>query len=75
MPLHEDSQAANKSTTDTPSEVRQARSTQPCARANSLVCKRYQADPTLREGQRQLLPATGPGLALGCLRSFQGWVV
>ena len=75
MPLPEDSQAANKSTTDTPSEVRLARNTQPCARDNSLVSKRCRADPILRAGQPQLLPATGPGLALGCLRSFQGWAV
>lgn len=73
MPLPEDSQAANKSTTGTPSEVRLARNTQLCGRDNSLVCKRCQADPILREGQPLLLPATGPAQEPGCWHSFQGW--
>lgn len=75
MLLPEGSQAASKSTTGTPSEVRLARNTQLCARDNSSVCKRCQADPTLRGGQPHLLPATGPAQEPECLHSFQGWVV
>ena len=72
MPLPEGLQEANKSTTGTPSVVRLARNTQLCGRDNSLVCKRCQADPTLREDQLQLLLATGPVQELECLHSFQG---
>ena len=72
MPLHEDSQAANKSTTDTPSEVRQVRNTQLYARDNSLVSKRCRADPILQAGQPQLPPATRPAQEPECWRSFQG---
>lgn len=75
MPLPEGSLAANKSTTGTPSEVRLARNTQLCARDNSLVFKRCQHDPIVREGQPLLLPATGPAQEPECLHSFQGWVV
>lgn len=75
MPLPEGLQAANRSTTATPSEAPPGPNTQLCARVNSLVCKRCQADPILRAGQPKPLPATRPEPALGCWRSFQGWVV
>lgn len=73
MPLPEGLQAANRSTTATPLEVRLARNMQLCARDNSSVRKHCQADLILREDQRQLLPATGPAPEPECWRSFQGW--
>lgn len=68
-------QVANRFTTVTPSGVQPGLNTQPFERDNSSVCKRCQAGPTQRVGQLHLLPATGPELALGCWRSFQGWAV
>lgn len=73
MPLPEGLQAANRSTTATPSEAPPGPNTQLCARVNSLVCKRCQADPILRAGQPHLLPATGPAQELECWHSFLGW--
>jgi len=58
-----------------PSVAQLGLNTQPFERDNSLACKPCRVGQILRAGQPHLLPATGPGLALGCWHSFQGWVV
>ena len=73
MPLPEGLPAVSRYTIGTPSEVRLARNTQPCARANSSVSKRCQADQIQRAGQPHLLSATGPAQEPECWHSFLGW--
>ena len=72
MHLLEGLQEASRSITDTLSGAQQELNTQHCARVNSSVCKRCQADQIQLEGQLRPVPATQPEQVPECLHSFQG---